>query len=69
MDSKVYASTWSGFNSANTLLEVRVGEELPVWVLTGESLTALDSAIKDEVITLDKLRETAHKLQELSQNE
>ena len=48
--------------------EVRVGEELPVWVLTGESLTALDSAIKDEGITLDKLRETAHKLQELSQN-
>ena len=49
--------------------EVREGEELPVWILTKESLAELDSTIKDEGIALDKLRETAHKLQELSQNE
>ena len=49
--------------------EVRSGEELPAWVLTGESLTEFDSTIKNEGIALDKLREIAHKLQELSQNE
>ena len=49
--------------------EVRAGEELPVWVLTRESLATLDSAIENEGIALDKLRETAHKLQEFSQRE
>lgn len=42
--------------------EKRVGEELPVWILTKESLADLDSAIKDEAIALDKLREVMHKL-------
>lgn len=47
--------------------ETRVGEKLPVWILTKESLAELDSAIKDEGTALDKLREIAHKLGERSQ--
>ena len=49
--------------------EVREGENLPVWILTGESLTELDRAIENEAIALDKVREISHKLQEISQNE
>ena len=49
--------------------EEREGEKLPVWTMTKESFAALNSAIENEGIALDKLRDTARKLQGLSQSE
>ena len=42
---------------------IREGGELPVWILTNESLEELVLAIKDEETALDKLRGIIDKLE------